>query len=216
MALIEDDTWKPCEATSVILHERLDHYVIHHEVTACKFRNEYVREHREGFPVVWSRKQTTCLYTQVISKGVKNLKKIQQQKLLCGFSIIEIHDRALILLMLHRLKIFNDGVSLLHCWESKTSDMSLPTWLSVTQDYLDHYYMYHGFCEDDDDRLPNALWCQGRLKIMRAYKIIHEYLNFYDRLEGSFDRIYTDLDILNFDVITREADRELPFELCED
>jgi len=213
MALIEEDSWEPIADGNVILHDNLDHYTLHHEITMGKFRNQYVREHRGGKLAVWSSKQTRCLYAQLITKRIYNLRKVQEQKCLSCFNIIEIHDRAIILLLLHRMKVFNDGVAYLHCWESKTMDISLPTWLDLTSEYLEHYYIYHGFHEDDEDRLPQDLWYQGRLKVMRAYKIMHEYLNFYSTLEGSFDRIYSDLTILNFDVTEDKDEKELPLEL---
>lgn len=198
MALVEQEIRQLSHGPSVVLEKQLDHYHIHHEITHGKFRNQYIKELYEnnGGRRIWTRQQTKCLHKYLISPCYNITLIRQSNACLRDFNILEIHDRAIVLLALHRMMIV-DAVFYLHAWESSTLDISLPTWLNVTSEYRECFYRYHGF-ETNSLGNDHTLFSKLQVKVMSGLKIVHEYIRFYGSLRDSFDVIYQDLDFIDF------------------
>jgi len=123
------------------------------------------------------------------TNGMSRIKRMNV--LLQGITLLEIHDRALVLLTL-RYCLFLDPVGFLHSGLPREHTFLLKTWLVKTKAYRDHYYSFHGFNGSVSDA-PNALKKAFRHRIMKAMKIVDRYNDQYFEGSGTFNILFMDI-----------------------
>jgi len=137
----------------------------------------------------WNRVQTMVL-NRSLEAGNYNLCRIKRNN--CCFdgrTTIEMHDRALLLLVLQRLMI-KDPVSFLHNQLPKEHARSLKMWMKKTKSFEHYFMLYHDL---DKNTISPDTKLTIKKKILKAYKIFNNYNAYYESYKGTFDWCFADL-----------------------
>jgi len=183
--LFDDDIVLDCKLTA----NDVKHKLCDAKTKQVYLDGIYKRKPHCNYP--WSRTETNCLY-QKLDNGDYNLSRIKRMNaLLKDIPLLEIHDRALVLLTL-RYCLFLDPVGFLHSGLPRDHTFSLKSWLVKTKAYRDHYYSYHGF-NGSATNAPNALKKAFRHRVMKAMKIVDRYNDQYFEGSGNFNIVFNDI-----------------------
>lgn len=143
----------------------------------------------------WNEFQTTTLY-RALEAGNYNLSRIKRTNCCFGRkTLVEIHDRALVLLVLQKM-MFKDPVSFLHSNKPKEHLISLSTWMKHTKNFERYFMLYHDLSKWPVDVEMKVFM---KKKIIKAYKIFNHYNAFYDAYKGNFDWCFADLRTFNME-----------------
>lgn len=143
---------------------------------------------------VWTYKQTFCLYNE-LDDGQYNLSQIKREfPELKEKHLLDIHDRAIVLLVLRELMVWSP-VKFLHNSRPNSFMWSMKTLQNVTLAFRNLSFYYNGHFASPDDA-PKDLRRLYQLKLARAHRIISDYHGCYEStFDVSFQYEFKDLKI---------------------
>lgn len=190
----EDDIAMDCDLTANVLRTTLLGKKSKHQFLRDTYKN------KPGLYHEWSREQTNCLW-QKLNSGDYNLSRIQRMNtVLKRITLMELHDRAIVLLMFRRCLIL-DPVGFFHCDKPHEHQYMLKTWLCMTQTYREHYYVYHEY-NGSMLQAPDRVKTSFKIHIMKGFRILTNYNKFYYEGTGGFRFVFNDVLEMNMDLAT--------------
>jgi len=178
---------------SDILLDNGKHTIVDDRYVICngKSPKKYVLFTNQGrFCEPWTPCQTTALYRK-LEMGDYNITRIKKSNpCLESRMLIELHDRAIVLLMLRRLLVA-DPVGFFHNRNSQDHNLCPKTWLSHTKTFKQYFVMYHSYTRVT---LPKDLKLLLKQKLMKAFKMLCDYTEYYRTFEKEFNWYYSDLE----------------------
>ena len=133
----------------------------------------------------WTRLQTKRLYEH-LNTGDYNLSRIQcVEPELRNKVMLDLHDRAIILLVLHELLV-TDPVEFLHSKKHVHYKLSMRTLAVATSAFRKQHFFYHKYY-GHSSKAPAKLVNSYNIKLAKANEIINDYFKCYYNMQHQSD-----------------------------